>query len=101
MLMPNPLIIARIAPSIIPITSSAWFSVHSSAAAAAGARGRDRRLQGAGNPDEEPLGGDDDADRDHDLGRHPQPHQPRVGRRRASQATPAGGLSARGAGRSS
>ena len=37
MLMPNPLIIARIAPSMTPITSSAWFSVHSSAASAAGA----------------------------------------------------------------
>ena len=33
---PNPLIIARIAPSMMPITSRAWFSVHSSAAAAAG-----------------------------------------------------------------
>lgn len=36
---PNPPIIARIAPSIIAITVSAWFSIHSSAAAAAGVPG--------------------------------------------------------------
>ncbi len=36
---PNPPIIAMIAPSIIAITMSAWFSIHSSAAVAAGAFG--------------------------------------------------------------
>ena len=37
MLTPKPLIIARIAPSIIAITMRAWFSIHSCPATAAGA----------------------------------------------------------------
>ncbi len=36
---PNPPIIARIAPSIIAMTISAWFSIHSFSATAAGVLG--------------------------------------------------------------
>jgi hypothetical protein len=54
-----------------------------------GRAGRNRGLQRAGGPDEEPLGGDHDADRDHDLGRHPQPHQARVGAVQPVQGGPA------------